>query len=256
MPIHAPSFRDQFRFTHFPFSDSAVLETVSGRTLPMELFLDLTVSVTGELLTLTRLRKSREGLVFFFGTAYNPTLISFTLPYGGFDGELTAVLYGPEGEIRGSVVYDASVLPMLLAWPDGGYTFRHGGLPPVLSCYRPAGAAGLTGLQFTGEDGILHTQTRDLCLTGADGVQLEQQGNVVTIHFMGDPLYERKRQGELWKTPSFLETLDVMSEGGGSAELTPDADGRVILGTFGMNPDDALRIDSDETGIVFSVAGV
>jgi hypothetical protein len=266
MDIEAIAYRDQFRYTNYPFSDAAELETESGFVLPQELFLDASVYVERELVYLKSVIRRFDKITFYLGDDNHSHLSSFSLELNQTtDEEQTAQIHSQTKELRGIIVYDASLVAVLLSLPDGENAFVGNGLPFCLTCYVPIASDGLAAISLVNAYGQTQTLSGNICLVGSNGIILEQKGNVITIHVAGDPLYDRARYGAAYLTPRFLQRIQAVSEDADGGidqryELTPNADGQILLDSLGDTltggeDADALRISSTVSGLTFSVIG-
>jgi hypothetical protein len=223
-----------------------------GASLPQSFFRDAALYVNGTdgIIDLRRISITNEIVTVNLGTVSDPAKYvgSFTLNTENEQIELR----DKYNRCCGFLLHSKED-SFLNVWAQGDHVFKTGAAHLETVCHIPVFDHGLTG--FLVNDEII--RSGDLQLVGTRGVCIQQEGNVFTFNYTGEPLYDRyitQKQGNKFTTPRVLRQL-IIEDATTQVTAYPDEYGTITL--IGQNVPtirDALRITTDNTSIRIELA--
>jgi hypothetical protein len=214
---------DSLRSQRYPFAGEGDIETISGRVLPQDLFLDLNLLVeedTTEVLLATLHVVPGDAAVYRFELA-DGTLVG-TLTSTPADTSLMPIMSGTL--TVGYAKINTDVAAIVRGWPQLDYVFGTPVLPHLLVVSNKSWRRG-----FELPDGTV--LTGDVYLVADRGLWFERTGDGFRLNATGDPFNGRTEPSR------GLKTLNG---------IAPDANGNVNL--IGLSP-------TNFSGDVFIPAG-
>lgn len=245
--VTQPEFRDQQRFSKYPFADHATLISDDGLLFPDPMIVDASLYLVGasENIRITQIEVAPRLITFYIGDDLEPEMAK-----ASFDPlQPPEILYFEDTYSRsaGIMVLDLPTISSVNTWGEGIHTFSPDATPFLAGIVIPLPEVVLRG--FLLPDGSL--MTGHVPILGKDGVIVRQDddGNI-RIDIVGDPLFTRKICGEfdqILNSPIFLKTING---------LLPDPYGNFHLSTADPALDEALRVfPAGKDTIVISIAG-
>lgn len=266
--VKHPEWQDSHQGNRYPFADTATLQNNEGVFIPETLFMDAAFYPIGgqENLYLSKVVITHEKATIYLGDSAVPSLASseFTLLNPPSD----LLFVDAYGRPAGIAVSEPTRLASLQSWTVGTHEFAANQTSFAATCYIPTPQLGIRGILL--DDGSI--MTGDVYIVGADGVVLTVEDvqtytpgcigeatiqKVIRINIVGDPLFKRKKCGNLFQETQFLETLTVEA-GTCRVRCGPNSRGDFQLtGGSQDTPNPVLRIKKypDRNAILIEAAG-
>lgn len=239
-------FRDDFRSSHYPFSDSASrISTEYRRIIAAGTFIDAILYPIDAIsnVYLSQIDVTAQFVTFSIADRRRSALATGVIDL--FDPQEIIYFYDARSRPAGTLVAAPLALAQFGAWEIGTHTFNNAQTEFVASCLKVPVDNGVRG--FITEDLTLFAG--DVYLMGENGVTLTAQGDVITVHAVGDPLYRRREclPTEKFIPPSFFLTVNG---------CPPDQFGNFNI-TVGDNlaTDTIVRIVQTEGGLEIRAIG-
>ena len=239
-------FRDDYRSSHYPFSDSA--NRVSNeyrRVINAGTFVDALlypIDATSNVY-LSQIDITAQTVTFNIADRRRRALATGVIDL--FDPQEIIYLYDSYSRPAGTLVAAPLALAQFGAWEIGAHTFNSTQTEFVASCLKVPVKNGVQG--FTTE--IPELFAGDVYLLGENGITLTAEGEVITVNAVGDPLYRRK---ECLPTDKFIPPSFFLTVNG----CPPDQYGNFNI-TVGDNlaSDTIVRIVQTESGLEIRAVG-
>lgn len=200
-------FRDDFRESHYPFSDSANrISNEYRRLIAAGTFVDAIfypIDATSNVY-LSQIDVSAQVATFSIADRRRRALATATVDL--FDPQEIIYFYDTNSRPAGILVAAPLTLAQFGAWEIGTHTFNSVQTEFVASCLKVPVNNGVRG--FATADTTLFAG--DVYLMGEAGVTLTAQGEVITVHAVGDPLFRRREclPTETFIPPNFFLTVN------------------------------------------------
>lgn len=263
--INFPEFRDEYRTTNYPFSDTASLTNAQGDFIGQGIFLDASFYPVGGAarLYLSQVDITNAQATLWLGDSRTAQLARAEFPLLAPPDQVSFV--DDYARPAGLIVSSSLSLATFAAWSVGSHKFTPGQTEFVASVCMPTPETGVRGVLL--DDGSL--LTGDVWLVGDDGIVLtptlaryqdgqgrEQWQPAVRIDIVGDPLFRRRlcESPALFNTPRFIERV-VVQQGLNTFVVTPDEYGNIALTTGGGAPDSVLRVVPGPQGLQVTAVG-
>jgi hypothetical protein len=239
-------FRDDYRSSHYPFSDSAGrISNEYRRVIAAGTFIDALLYPIGATsnVYLSQIDITAQFATFKLADAQRRALAT------GVADLLSApdIIYFYDNYSRpaGTIVASPLSLAQFSAWELGTHTFNRTQTEFVASCLKIPVNNGVQG--FTTETEELFAG--DVYLLGEGGVTLTVAGDVITVNAVGDPLYRRI---ECLPTAKFVPPSFFLTING----CPPDQYGNFNI-TVGDNitADTIVRVVQTDSGLEIRAIG-
>jgi len=251
--MHARPFPYQ-ESSKFPFSETSMFYVSDTLSFPYDFLADAHVYTTNkEQYEITRILKKGHDLTLWIGNYIDQDQIIGS--YCFEDAESNVIeLFDRYGRRAGMLVIKSA--PAMQFFPDGDYTLISGTAIFEISCHVPIPMASVTGFVVNNR-----LMSGDVKMIGTHGVILTRQDNTVTVHFVGEPYYNKWRAVEnndhffdRYVSRVTVSVDDTINQGKtGSLMLQPDKNGNIPI--FANYNGNALRIKGAQSRLSFSLAG-
>lgn len=239
-------FRDDFRNSHYPFSDSANrISNEYRRVIAAGTFIDALlypIDATSNVY-LSQIDIDAQNVTFSIADRRRRALATGVIDL--FNPQEIIYFYDAQSRPAGTLVAAPLTLAQFSAWEIGTHTFNNAQTEFVASCLKIPVNNGVQG--FTTADSTLFTG--DVYLMGENGITLIAQDEVITVHAVGDPLFRRREclPTEKFIPPSFFLTING---------CPPDQYGNFNI-TVGDNlaTDTIVRVVQTEGGLEIRAVG-
>lgn len=200
-------FRDDFRDSHYPFSDSASrISNEYRRVINAGTFVDALLYPIDAVSNVYLSQITITAQTVTFSIADRRRRVLATGVSDLFDPQEIIYFYDLRSRPAGTLVAAPLALSQFGAWEIGEHTFNSAQTEFVASCLKVPVNNGVQG--FTTEN--LDLFAGDVYLLGENGVTLTATGDVITVHAVGDPLYRRREclPTEKFIPPNFFLTVN------------------------------------------------
>jgi len=231
-------------FIRYPFTESSTLRINDTLFFPTDFISDAHLyAYKKEIYEITGILKTRNSIKFIIGTVYDKELM--TGEYQFAESEDVVNLFDMYGRRAGVLMVQSP--ESLLFFPNGEFRLNTGTARFEVSCHLLLANKSVEGFRAGGR-----LLSGDVQFVGTQGVILVREGNVITVHFTGEPyfrLWERARRSEGYTTRYVTSVrLTVQNraqpEHSASVVLLPDENGNIpiYVGSTDSEHRDALRI--------------
>lgn len=250
-----PQFREEQSDSKYPFADFATLESQDGGvSFKKDVFVDAVFYPIGGgtaayisrvVVAVNKITITAETVdpVVTASASYDP----LRLP-----DEPVLFFHDTYGRPAGNIVFNPELIAEIYQWGFGTYIFTRAGTEIVSTVFIPAQEPGVRALTLDGKNFL----TGDVCLVGADGVVLRDEGNnVIRVDIVGVPLFNRAAcddAGKVSPPPRFVSTINgCTADEFGNFTIT--ASNRGI--PAGVQDTTVMRVYPTEAGLVIEAAG-
>jgi hypothetical protein len=249
-------FPDQYKLSKYPFTDTSIMASTDGALLPSSFFRDAAVYVNGTdgTISLRSIVITDDVITVNLGTASDPAKYtgSFVL---NTENEII--------ELRDKYLRCCGFLlhskddGFLNVWAQDEHQFRTGAAQLEVACHIPVFDHSVVGFLVNGNT----IRSGDLQLVGTRGVCIDQNDNVFTIHYTGEPLYDRYKQGNSFVTPRAVQRIifEVQNNKNplNNTQITAYPDKNGVISIISQNiylNEDALRLKTENSSLRIELA--
>lgn len=246
-----PEWRESHSPTKYPFADAATL-TNGAQFIPETIFLDAVLYPIGgrERMYLTKVVITHETATIYIGDIADKERASAAFAMASPPESL--VVADAYGRPAGLFVSEAARLAIFQSWPVGTHEFTAAQTEFVADVCVPTPELGFRG--FVLSDGSIFTE--DIWLLAEDGIVFTpEEGSVIRVDVVGDPLFRRRLCAGIFDAARFLRLLTIQNQGE-SFSCGPGANGSFKITTAHQDTDaPVLRIRSTPEGLLIEAIG-
>jgi len=259
-----PEWRAENEATKYPFAQCASL-TNGSKTILEGMFLDASLYPIGGGydLHISEVVITNDAVRIYIGTVAQKQLCSATFSRLAPPDLLKVV--DSANRPAGVLVSESSRLGLFNGWGTGVHQFTLKQTMFAASCVVPIPDTGVRGIRLA--DGTV--LTGEVWLVGGKGVTLSSRTDLearrdnpqgkpvttITIDAVGDPLFRRCACGDLFETPSFVQTLTFVDKNQ-TVVVSPGDYGNIRIAVnndLAQHP--VLRISATDKGLYVHAVG-